>query len=58
MTAYRVLAETLEAVANARGKLAKIARLAETLPRSRGKSSPWPARLLSGSPVRGVRGSR
>ena len=50
MTRYRVLAETLEAVANARGKLAKIDRLAETLRRIEGDELAVAARLLSGSP--------
>ena len=50
MTGYRVLAETLEAVANARGKLAKIDRLAETLGRIEGDELAVAARLLSGSP--------
>ena len=50
MTGYRVLAETLEAVTNARGKLAKIDRLAETLRRIEGDELAVAARLLSGSP--------
>src|SRR6185503_8983858 len=50
VTGYRVLAETLEAVTNARGKLAKIDRLAETLRRIEGDELAVAARLLSGSP--------
>jgi DNA ligase-1 len=50
VTGYRVLAETLEAVTNARGKLAKIDRLAETLGRIEGDELAVAARLLSGSP--------
>ena len=50
MTAYRVLAETLDAVAQERGKLAKIERLAETLGRLEGEGLKVAARLASGSP--------
>ena len=50
MTGYRLLAETLDGVANERGKLAKIARLAETLGRLGGEELPVAARLLAGSP--------
>jgi len=49
-TAYRVLAEALDAVANERGKLAKIERPAETLGRLEGQELAVAARLLSGSP--------
>ncbi len=50
MTEYRLLAETLDSVANERGKLAKIERLAETLGRLSGEELAIAARLLSGSP--------
>ena len=50
MTAYRELAEALEDVASTRGKLAKIARLAQTLSRVDEAELPAAARLLSGSP--------
>ena len=50
MTEYRLLAETLDSVANERGKLAKIERLAETLGRLGGEELAVAARLLSGSP--------
>ena len=50
MTEYRLLAETLDSVANERGKLAKIERLAETLGRLTGEELAVAARLLSGSP--------
>jgi DNA ligase-1 len=50
MTAYRELAETLDAVAASRGRLAKVARLAETLARVEEGELPAAARLLSGSP--------
>lgn len=50
MTAYRLLAETLDAVAKERGKLAKIARLAETLAPLEGEELTVAARLLSGNP--------
>ena len=50
MTAYRTLAETLDAVAKDRGKLAKIARLAETLGQVESEELPVAARLLSGNP--------
>ncbi|MEP6993648.1 MAG: ATP-dependent DNA ligase, partial [Acidobacteriota bacterium] len=50
MTAYRDLAETLDAVAATRGKLAKVARLAHTLARVDAAELPAAARLLSGSP--------
>ena len=50
MTDYRLLAETLEAVAKERGKLAKIERLAEALGRIEGEELAVAARLLSGSP--------
>jgi DNA ligase-1 len=50
VTDYRLLAETLEAVARDRGKLAKIDRLAETLGRIEGEELAVAARLLSGSP--------
>ena len=50
MTGYRQLAETLDGVANQRGKLAKIGRLAETLGRLGGEELPVAARLLAGSP--------
>jgi DNA ligase 1 len=47
---YRLLAETLEAVSQSRGKLAKIDRLAQTLRRLEGDELVVGARLLSGSP--------
>lgn len=47
---YRLLAETLEAVSQSRGKLAKIDRLAQTLRRLEGDEIVVGARLLSGSP--------
>jgi len=50
LTAYRVLAETLDAVAKERGKLAKIERLAETFGRLEGEGLKVAARLASGSP--------
>jgi DNA ligase-1 len=50
VTAYRELAGTLEDVAKARGKLAKIERLAETLGRLEGEELKASARLASGSP--------
>jgi DNA ligase-1 len=50
VTEYRLLAETLDSVANERGKLAKIERLAETLGRLRGEELAVAARLLSGNP--------
>lgn len=50
MTAYRVIAEALDAVAKDRGKLAKIARLSETLAAVEGDELPVAARLLSGNP--------
>ncbi|HEY3204934.1 MAG TPA: ATP-dependent DNA ligase [Thermoanaerobaculia bacterium] len=50
MTAYRVLAETLEAVAAARGKLAKMARLAAALASVEDGELVTAARFLSGSP--------
>ena len=51
MTPYRALAEALEGVASSRGKLAKIARLADALAAlEEPRSSPSAARLLSGSP--------
>ena len=50
MTAYRVLAETLDAVAKSRGKLAKIERIAETLGRLEGEELQIAARLASGTP--------
>lgn len=50
MTAYRELAETLDSVAALRGRLAKVARLAETLARVDPEELPAAARLLSGSP--------
>ncbi|MGE5275785.1 MAG: ATP-dependent DNA ligase [Acidobacteriota bacterium] len=50
MTAYRVLAETLDAAASFRGKLAKIERLALALRRLEGEELVVAARLLSGSP--------
>jgi DNA ligase-1 len=50
MTAYRVLADALEAAAESRGRLRKIARLAEALVRVDDAELPAAARLLSGSP--------
>jgi len=50
VTEYRLLAEALDSVANERGKLAKIERLAETLGRLGGEELAVAARLLSGSP--------
>ena len=50
MTSYRTIAETLDAVAKDRGKLAKIARLAETLGTLEGDELIVAARLLSGNP--------
>ena len=50
MTAYRLLAETLDAVAESRGKLAKIERLAAALSAVGAEELPAAARLLSGSP--------
>jgi ATP-dependent DNA ligase len=50
VTAYRVLAGTLDDVAKERGKLAKIERLAETLGRLEGEELKVAARLASGSP--------
>ena len=50
MTAYRVLAETLDAVSKSRGKLAKIERIAETLGRLEGEELQIAARLASGTP--------
>jgi ATP-dependent DNA ligase len=50
MTAYRVLAETLDAVSKSRGKLAKIERIAETLGRLEGEELQVGARLASGTP--------
>jgi DNA ligase-1 len=50
VTAYRVLAETLDAVAKERGKLAKIERLAEMLGRVEGEGLKVAARHASGSP--------
>ncbi len=50
MTSYRILAETLDAVARERGKLAKIERLAETLGRLEKEELKVTARLASGSP--------
>jgi len=47
---YQLLAETLEAVSQSRGKLAKIDRLAQTLLRLEGEELVVSARLLSGSP--------
>jgi DNA ligase-1 len=47
---YRLLAETLEAVSQSRGKLAKIDRLAQTLRHLEGEELVVGARLLSGSP--------
>lgn len=50
MTAYRELAEALDAVAALRGRLAKVARLAQTLAGVEEAELPAAARLLSGSP--------
>jgi ATP-dependent DNA ligase len=50
VTDYRLLAETLEAVARDRGKLAKIGRLAEALRTIEGEELAVAARLLSGNP--------
>ncbi|MFY9551716.1 MAG: ATP-dependent DNA ligase [Thermoanaerobaculia bacterium] len=50
MTPYRSIAETLEAVASRRGRLAKVARLAETLSAVDEEDLPAAARFLSGSP--------
>ena len=50
MSDYRKLAETLEAVAKERGKLAKIERLAETLGRLEAEELKVAARLASGTP--------
>lgn len=50
MTAYRLLAETLDAAASSRSKLAKIERLALALRRLEGEELVVAARLLSGSP--------
>jgi DNA ligase-1 len=50
VTAYRVLAESLETAAESRGKLEKIARLSEALARVGDAELPVAARLLSGSP--------
>ena len=50
MTAYRELAETLEEVADLRGRLDKVARLARLLGRVEAEELPAAARLLSGSP--------
>lgn len=50
MTAYREIADALEAVAASRGRLAKVARLAQTLARVEPEELPAAARLLSGSP--------
>jgi len=50
VTAYRVLAETLEAVSRERGKLAKIETLAGTLGGLEGDELKIAARLASGSP--------
>jgi len=50
VTSYRILAETLEAAADSRGKLEKIARLSEALVRADDAELPAAARLLSGSP--------
>ena len=50
MTAYLDLAETLDAVASTRGKIAKVARLARTLAAVEEPDLPAAARLLSGSP--------
>src|SRR5260370_6695232 len=47
---YQLLAETLEAVSQSRGKLAKIDLLAQTLHRLEGEDLVVGARLLSGSP--------
>ncbi|HSD72523.1 MAG TPA: ATP-dependent DNA ligase, partial [Thermoanaerobaculia bacterium] len=50
MSEYRVLAETLDAVARERGKLAKIERFAEILDRLEGKELKVAARLATGTP--------
>ncbi len=50
VTAYREIADALEAVAASRGRLAKVARLAQTLARVEPEELPAAARLLSGSP--------
>ena len=50
MTAYRLVAEALEAASESRGKLEKIARLSEALARVDDVELPAAARLLSGSP--------
>ena len=50
MTAYRVLAEALERVASSRGRLAKVAILAEALRALEPDELTVGARLLSGSP--------
>jgi DNA ligase 1 len=50
VTAYRVLAETLESVQRERGKLAKIKRLAEMLAPLEGEELAIAARLVSGNP--------
>jgi ATP-dependent DNA ligase len=49
MTPYRVIAETLESVASHRGRLAKVARLAQTLSGVDAVDLPAAARFLSGS---------
>jgi DNA ligase-1 len=50
VTDYRVLAETLDAVAKERGKLAKIEKFTEILDRLEGEELKVAARLASGSP--------
>ena len=50
MTPYRTLAEALERVASSRGRLAKVAILAEALRALEPDELPIGARLLSGSP--------
>ena len=50
MTADRVIADALDAVAKDRGKLATIARLSEALAAVEGDELPVAARLLSGNP--------
>jgi DNA ligase 1 len=50
MSQYRLIAEALEDVASRRGRLAKIARLAETLSAVDEADLPAAARFLSGSP--------
>ena len=50
MTPYRTLAEALERVASSRGRLAKVAILAEALRALEPAELPVGARLLSGSP--------